>query len=211
MHYVPKPPPTVDISRLGVRPRGAPRRAPTNAPHHWAQGPQDVERTKRGWRFRWYLDRAEGASRATILRAIYAVINHPRGWERTGVRFVRTMDRASANILLRIAPAAESACGPGSAGCYCDNCESKPVAHVGSEYLGKPGAFALILNMELQGHGCFRMVDSYSSPHQPYTTGGVMGTWEDAERTGYMPSDAEIEGAKLWLNGEVPAERIHDD
>jgi hypothetical protein len=210
-HGIPKPPGDLDTSArsVGRRARGF-RAAPTDTVHHWMQGPQDVERARSGWRFRWYLDRHDGLTRRAALRLLYGVINHPLGWERTGVRFARTMDRSRAHILIRIAPAGESACGPGSAGCYCDtSCEDKAVAHIGSEYIDQPGAFAELVNMELGGHGCFRALDMYNAVHQPYNPGGCMGTWEDAARSGFMPSDAEISSAKAWLRGE--AEFIHDD
>ena len=211
--------PAVSIRIAGRGALAAAAPSEDGLPHHWEQGPADVQPTNRSrtlrrgsgqarWRFSWYLDRHDGLGRREALRLLYVVLNHPLSWERAGVQFVRTMDREAAHVWLRIAPAAESACGEGSAGCYSWGYEAKPVVHIGSEYAGDAGAFALLVNMELGGHACFRMLDMYSAAHQPYP-GGVMGTWGDAARTNYYPSSAEITAAREWLQGR--AAHVHWD
>ena len=175
--------------------------------HHWQQGPADVHRYRcNKWKFYWYLDSivplpGQIVTRRQILSTLYAVINHPLSWERSGVQFVRTHFKSRANILIRFGPQNDSACGPGSAGCYWwDSQAQKPIAYMGIEYLNNPSVMAELINMELMGHGCFRMWDMYTSEHQPYP-GGVMGTWEDSRKTDYFPSELEIVSAKAWLLG----------
>lgn len=200
---------------LGGGPLAATTRpAPTNSVHHWQQGPADLiplNKARTRWKFLWYLDSHPGLTRKQALALLYGVINHPLSWERAGVQFARTMDARKANVWVRVAPASNSACGPGSAGCYSwghDATTDKPVVHIGSEYVGDPGAWAVLVNMELGGHACFRMLDMYNPVHQPYQ-GGVMGTWGDAARTSFFPSQLEIDAAKAWLRGE--AKYVHDD
>lgn len=216
LHALPPPPDDLDALPL-------PSMSPdvNHTPHHWQQGPMDVQRAASPFtirdsdgasrrmthRFRWYLDRVEGTTRDVALRAIYAHLRHPRSWERSGVAFVRTFDKSAANIWLRIIPADTTMCGPGSAGCWSSGYEDKPVAEVGVEYIARPDAFAVILGMELAGHGMARCVDHYNPIHQPYL--GVLGTWPQARAVGYYPSDEEIASVKLWLQGR--AEFIHDD
>jgi len=195
---------------------------PTRTPHHWLQGPQDVTpvrpftaRDSAGtplrfaYRFRWLLERVEGTTRREAVRAIYAVLRHPRSWERAGVRFVRTFAREDAHILVRVIPADRTVCGPGSAGCYSWGYEpdGKPVAEIGVEYLPWSESLAVILGMELCAHGAFRAADMYSPAHQPYE--GVLGDWAAAARAGYYPTDAEIADAREWLAGRAPF--IHDE
>lgn len=192
-----------------------------HTPHHWKQGPLDVARIARPvymrttegryrratHRFTWYLDRVDGTTKANALRAIYAHLRHPRSWERSGVVFTRTFDRDAANIWLRVIPKDTTRCGPGSAGCYSYGYEAKPVAEVGVEYVDRPDAFAVILGMELAGHGCFRAADMYTPSNQPYV--GVLGDWRAAKAVGYYPTDEEINDAKLWLQGRAPF--VHRD
>ena len=176
--------------------------------HHWEQGPQDVLKVspfyasrrdgshRYEWKFYWYLDRVIGTTQQSALKAIYDVLRHPQSWERTGVRWARTTDRSKANIVVSVIPMDTTYCGQGAAGCYCSDCENKPTAELGREYLGQ--RFAELVNMELCGHGTFRMHDMYTGPaHTGYQ--GVMGTWESAGKTDYYPTDNEIEWAKLWL------------
>ena len=185
--------------------------------HHWAQGPQDVlkvapftARRQDGphryeWKFYWYLDRLNGTTKQQALTAIYDVLRNPQSWERTGVRWVCTQDKRKANILVSVIPMNGTYCGQGAAGCYCENCESQATSELGAEYQGS-SSFAELVNMELCGHGTFRMHDMYTGPaHAGYE--GVMGTWESAGKTQYYPTDDEIEWAKLWLDGQ--AQYVH--
>lgn len=185
-------------------------------PHHWAQGPADVRPVRpfneRGhrfeWKFYWYLDKVEGTSRRQALTGIYQVLHHPLSWERTGVKWVRTYLPWRANVRLRVIPRDATVCGPGSGGCYSWGGGRTPLAEVGVEYMGTP-AFAEILNMELCGHGTFRMHDLYiDHPELADTYTGVMGTWGQAAKASYYPSDGDIEGARLWLEGRAP--NVHD-
>lgn len=183
----------------------------TRMPHHWEQGPQDVQRVPKfwiakreyQWKFRWYLDKVEGCSRPTAIAAIYTVLRHPLSWERTGVRWVRTPYRERANILVNVVPQDTTACGPGSAGCYSWGRYGPPTAAVGVEHIYNPQKFAELVNMELCGHGTFRMLDMYNAVHQQEPYEGVMGTWSDAAKTAYFPSDTEIAAAQLWLQGRA--------
>ncbi len=34
-------------------------------------------------------------------------------------------------------------------------------------------------------------------------------TWQNAAAVGYLPVPAETQSGKEWLNGAVPAERVH--
>lgn len=183
--------------------------------HHWEQGPGDVHRVKGSkqypWKFWWYLDSViplpgQSLSRKSVLRTMYSVLNHPRSWERSGVQFVRTMSRAKADILVRFGPAGNSVCGSGAAGCFSWK-GGKKLAYIGVEYAAWPEAMIYIIGMELCGHGTFSMLDHYNPVHQPYT--GSMGSWDDAAKGGYFPTDTEIQCAKAWLRGE--AVHIHMD
>lgn len=185
--------------------------------HHWTQGQQDVlkvapfsARRSDGyhpyeWKFYWYLDRVEGTTRGQALTAINGVLRHAKSWERTGVRWVRTQNKKKANILVSVIPEKTTYCGRNAAGCYCEDCERQPTAELGVEYLGS-SSFAEVVNMELCGHGTFRMHDMYAGPgHSSYQ--GVMGTWASAEKTHYYPTADEIRWAKLWLQGQ--AQYVH--
>lgn len=180
--------------------------------HHWVQGPQDVERINRAgtrWRFRWYLERVEGLGRREALRAIYGVLNDPRGWKRTNIQFVRTLDPAKANIRLAVVTRGGTVCGASAVGCYSGGNGGKPLAEVEAEYLRDPLLARIVLGMEICGHGCLRILDGYTTPHQPY--GGVLGTWQEARAVDGYPTAWEIEAAKVWLRGETPAGQIHND
>ena len=191
--------------------------------HHWAQGPLDVLKVRPFWakrqdgwhsydaKFYWFLEKVEGTTRAKALRELYQELRHPQSWERCGVRWVRTMDRAKANILICIVPGANTPCGPNAGGCYCDPilhgragqggyCEfDKPAAYLGVDFIDLPG-WAELVNMELCGHGTFRMHDMYMGEgHGGYE--GVMGTWDSAAKTAFRPTDAEIEATLRWREG----------
>lgn len=197
--------------------------APTSDVHFWEAGPQDVIRLAsprydhvgRGlrfdWLYRWQLGRVEGVSRSKALSKIWEVLHHPLSWERAGVHWSRsTTTLYPPQIVINVLPAAQSACGEGSAGCY-EWGGGLPIATLGVEYIDDPRWWALLVNMELCGHGTFRMLDMYSEAHQPYLPGGTMGTFSDASRTSFYPSDVEIRAARDWLAGRVPPERIHED
>lgn len=174
-------------------------------------GPLDVTKTRRGWRFYWYLDKVEGVDRRKARRAIRKVLRHPRGWKRTGVKWVRTMDPTKANILVSVIPQDTSPCGKGSAGCYSWG-NGTPRADLGVEHIDHADMFAELVNMEICGHGTFRMTDMYQGEgHNPDTYRGVMGTWAGSKLTGYMPSDQEIQSAIDWLHGVIDPSRIHWD
>ncbi len=215
------PPPPPDEELEPLRAMGA--TAEGTPPHHWQRGPADVRplpspvRVKlRGGgtaeathEFRWFLDRVAGTDRRTAARRLYDVFLDPTGWVRAGVRWKRVKDRADADIVVRVIPQDETVCGPGSAGCYSWGYEAdgKPVAEMGVEHIGREGPWLVIVGMEAQGHGTFRVHDHYVN-HPGYQ--GVMGTWESAAAFGFSPSNAEIEGARRWLRGETPAELIHE-
>ena len=109
---------------------------------------------------------------------------------------------------MRFGPANESACGAGSAGCYWWTAVGDPtgkgyyVAYIGIDWIDDMAAMRYIVNMEVAGHGCFRMLDMYNPVHQPYT--GSMGSWTDAAKSDYWPTQKEIVSAKAWLKGEAP-------
>lgn len=176
-------------------------------------GPMDVRRVSRNrWRFNWYLNVVEGTTRGKAIKAISAVLKHPQSWARTGVSWVRTTDWSKANILVNVIPEDKTECGPGSAGCYSWGDSDLPRAEVGVEYIDDPEMFALLINMELCGHGTFRMTDMYQGDgHSPNSYIGVMGNDVAARRSGFYPSEAEIASAKAWLRGETPADLIHND
>lgn len=160
------------------------------------------------WRFHWYLDRVEGTTRAKALRALYDVLLAPQGWTRAGVQWARTMDPAKADIVVRVIPQDTTVCGPGSAGCYSWGGGKPPAAEMGVEYIDRPGPWAALVGMELQGHGTFRADDQYFAVHQPYPY-GVMGSWAAMASAGYFPTEAEIQDTITWLEGNTPADRIH--
>jgi hypothetical protein len=160
------------------------------------------------WEFRWYLDYVEGCSKYKALTKIYDVLLHPSTWSRSGVHWKRVLDRSQADILVRVLPQDKTVCGPGAAGCYSWGGGKPPVAEMGVEYIDRPGPFAALTNMELLGHGTFRVDDQYFAVHQPYPT-GVMGSWQSMAAAGYYPTHEEIESSKQWLRGETPSELIH--
>lgn len=175
-------------------------------------GPLDVRRVSRNrWRFNWYLDIVEGTSRARALKAIYAVLKHPRAWTRTGVSWVRVREPSKADILVSVLPQDKTACGKGAAGCYSWG-QGTPRAEVGVESINDPDMFALLVNMELCGHGTFRMTDMYQgNTHDPAHYVGVMGTGRGAQSTGFYPSDAEVASAVEWLRGRTSSALVHND
>ena len=193
---------------------------PNQVPHHWAQGPMDVHKVQRfyrdgrtfDWKFYWYLDRVVGTTRRKALQRITDVLRNGPSWERTGARFVRTIAKQGANIWVSVIPEATTYCGQGAAGCYCASCDQanpgRATAEIGVEYIDRPGFWDELVNMELVGHGVFRMADMYvgdaTGGHASDVYVGVQGTWFGAEKSGYYPSDAEIEDAKLWLQGKAP-------
>lgn len=181
-------------------------------------GPMDVRPVRsyvhRGFRvtheFRFYLDRVEGVGRKAFLGALYAVLFDPRGWMRSGVRWVRTLDRSRADVLLRCVPDGQTVCGEGAAGCYS---WPPPAAEIEAQYVGTR-IFPVLVGMELCGHATFRMSDHYvGSAHNAAAYHGQMGNVLDPEHPGghYWPSDAEIEAAKTWLRGETDPALIHDE
>ncbi len=227
-HGVPPPPSDEELERYqdedhARRGMGAGRPSTTVPPHHFFQGPKDVikvsspylltmrdgSKQKITHKFRWFLADVRGTTRAKALRRLYDHLKHPKGWSQSGIHFVRVYHRENAQIIVRVIPKDETVCGPGSAGCYSYGYESdgKPAAEVGVEYIDREGPWNVLVGMELCGHGAVRMDDGYLSPHQPYY--GSMGTWKQAAAVGYLPVPAEIQSAKDWLNGAVPAERIH--
>lgn len=220
-HGIPAPPDDDDLSSIqvggvmGVQP----------VPLHFFKGPgpmnvRPVRKKKVGrkgqepficeWEFRWYLDRVEGTTRPKALRKIYDVLLHPRAWTRSGVHWKRVMERSQADILIRVIPQDTTVCGKGAAGCYSWGYEpdGKPVAEMGVEYIDRPGPWAALIGMELQGHGTFRGDDMYFDIHAPYSV-GVMGTWDAMARAQFYPTDQEIEDTRTWLRGETPPDRIH--
>ncbi len=223
-HGVPPPPSDEELERYHEKGRALRAMgAETVPPHHFFQGPRDVAKVATPYlltlrdgskqrithRFRWYLADVRGTTRRKALRRLYDHLLHPRGWAQMGVHWVRTTDRARANIIVRVIPQNETVCGPGSAGCFSWGYEpdGKPAAEVGVEYIDREGPWHVLVGMELCGHGTVRMDDGYLSPHQPYY--GSMGTWKQAAAVGYLPVPAEIQSGKDWLNGAVPADRVH--
>lgn len=160
------------------------------------------------WRVRWYLDRCEGADRAAATKAIRAVFRHPRSWERTGVRYVQTLDRAKANVVLRVVPDGQTVCGANAAGCMSWSSGETIVADVEAQYITRPDAWAAIWNMEVGGHSTFTAHDEYIN-HPGYTC-GVQGDWNAAACAGFYPTDAEIDQCVVWLAGNAPPEVVHD-
>lgn len=189
--------------------------------HFFKAGPLDVtpvrpryirlrngQRRRCTWEFRWYLDRVDGVTRSKAITRIYDVLLAPNGWTRAGVHWKRVLRPQDAHILMRVIPKDETVCGPGSAGCYSWGGGKPPVAEVGVEYIDRPGPFAALVGMELQGHGTFRADDQYFDVHQPYPY-GIMGDWEAMARAGYMPTESEIEDTRSWLQAKTPSERVH--
>lgn len=191
--------------------------------HFFAKGPMDVRKVPRkrvrrfgsatwhvcDYEFRWFLDIVKGVSRAKALTRIYDVVLADNGWIQAGVHWKRVMDRAQADIIIRVLPEDETVCGPGAAGCYSWGYEPdrKPVAEMGVEYIERPGPWAALTNMELCGHGTFRGDDMYFAVHLPYV--GVMGNWEAMARANYQPTGQEITDTVTWLQGQTPPDRIH--
>lgn len=215
-HGVPLPP---DDAMLATYEQGGMRGAEPVPLHFFAKGPLDVQpvrpkyvrlrdRTYQRctWEFRWYLDRIEGVGYRTALGRLYDVLLAPNGWIQAGVHWKRVWSRDDADILVRVIPQDETVCGPGAAGCYSWG-RGTPVAEMGVEYVDRPGPFAALVGMELQGHGTFRSDDMYWAIHLPYT--GVMGSWSAMAAAGYMPTDQEIADSVTWLNGQTPADRVH--
>lgn len=196
-------------------------------PHHWAQGPLDVRKLRKtvyvkratqdgtrssaiNWEFLWYLNDVEGTTRAKANAAIRRVLYHPLSWERSGCRWRQVWRAAEADILVNVIPQDKTVCGPGSSGCYSWGFRGpKPIAEMGVEFIDNPPSFAELVNMELCGHGTFRMHDMYAGQgHDAVAYTGCMGTWHGAAKTNYYPDDDEITAAKLWLEGQ--AKYVHE-
>ncbi len=216
-HGVPLPP---DDATLATYRQGGMRGAEPVPLHFFANGPLDVRpvrpkyiRLRDGtyqrctWEFRWYLDRIDGVSYRTALDRLYDVLLAPNGWIQAGVHWKRVWSRDAADILVRVIPQDTTVCGAGAAGCYSWG-QGTPVAEMGVEYVDRPGPFAALVGMELQGHGTFRADDQYLAVHLPYPS-GVMGSWESMAAAGYMPTGQEIADSVTWLAGQTPADRVH--
>ena len=220
-HGVTPPPPddVLNVARRGMARGALPEM--TMPLHFWEQGPLLVEPVAQPYRLKlrdgsnvtithkkyWYLDKVEGTTRRKALKAIYDVLLHPRSWSRAGVHWVRVTDPAQATLFVSIAPT--TVCGEGAAGCFSWGWpDGKERSETLVQYIDRPGPFAVIFGMESCGHP-LRALDHYNAVHQGYE--GVMGTWESAARCQYYPLDHEIESARLWLRGELPASVVHDD
>jgi len=184
--------------------------------HFWSQGPLDVIKLdepveKNGitytHKFYWHLLRVKDVDYDVAKRSIRDILRSSYGWARAGVMYLHTKDPEKANILVEVVPAAETACGANSAGCYAWNMDSpKPVASMDPRYFHEHHFWRVLVNMEIGGHGTFRMWDMYMPNHQPYTH-GVMGTADVADRNHGWPSAGEIDAAKKWLAGQ--ASNVH--
>lgn len=215
-------PPTDEVLAMAARESVGAGADESTPPHHWQRGPMDLHPVATPYRLRlrtgvhqtithrmyWQLDRVTGTTRSRAASRLYDVLLDPRGWVRAGVHWQRVGWRTDADIIVRVIPRDETVCGPGSGGCYSWGYEPdrKPVAEVGVEYIDRDGPWQMLVGMELQGHGAFRMHDGYIN-HPGYE--GVLGSWEAAARVGYRPSAAELDGARLWLGGQTPADLIH--
>ena len=189
--------------------------------HFWERGPGDTPRVAKPYklvlrdgsqvrithRMPWALGRVEGMTRSAALKAIYGVLLHPRSWSRTGVHWPRVTDPRKAKIIVNIVPEGETVCGANASGCYSWGGGRTPWAEVEAQYVANPGAFAMILGMELCGHGTFSVHDAYIN-HPGFI--GSMGTWAAARQVGWFPTRQEIEAARTWLRGETPPALIHD-
>ncbi len=212
------PPVPLDLPRMrraGEVPYGDP-------PHFWTGGPvsfvplaaprrvrlRDGTRQSVGYEVRWYLDRVEGVTRGTALRRLYDVLLRPDGWVQCGCHWRRVMRREQATILVRVIPADGTVCGAGSLGCFSWGYEADrlPVAEMGIETIDDDGPWNVVTGMELQAHP-LNLEDHYDARHQPYL--GSLGTWRSAAAVGFVPTQAEIAGARDWLAGTVDPERIH--
>lgn len=221
-HGVQPPPSDEELARLAA---GGVRGA-ESVPLHFFKGPGPLnvhpvprKRIRRKgstvwftctYEFRWFLDRVEGTTRAKAITKMYDVLLADNAWTRAGVHWKRVMDRARSDIVVRVVPQDTTVCGVGAAGCYSWGYEpdGKPVAEMGVEYIDRPGPWAALVGMELQGHGTIRGDDMYFNVHAPYPV-GVMGNWEAMARANYFPTEQEIEDSKTWLRGETPPDRIH--
>lgn len=196
-----------------------PVHSPDGVVHFFYPGPMDVKKvrpyTHKGWKitheFRYFVERVEGVSRGEFIRKVYEVLFDPHGWMWSGVRWIRTNDPAKAQIILRCVPDGQTVCGSGAAGCYSWGGGKKPAAEVEAQYVRDDFMMRRLVNMELCGHGTFRMMDHYTgSGHDATAYHGVMGNNRDAQHADHsVPSDQEIAEAKTWLAGQTPPDRIH--
>lgn len=217
---IPPPPPGIE-ERRALASRDAADGGGGTTPHHWQAGPADIIKLAKPRRlrlrdgsratatheYRWYLDRVEGTTRRQATKRLYDVFLHPQGWIRAGVHMRRVFDRAAADLWVRVIPQDTTRCGPGSIGCYSWGFEPKPVAEHGVEHIASEGTWLVLVGMESVAHAVYRMHDGYAN-HTGYE--GSLGSWQSAAAFGFLPSEAEIEGAKRWLVGETPNEYIHD-
>ena len=185
---------------------------PIYLPHHWAQGPGDIEilnkSATRGL-FRYLIENPTaiaGVSADELDNRIHYTLNEaPNGWHKTGVHFLRTRDLVKANIVLRYFDNAAPNNPDWRAGSYYrDEVINKAVARITPDraYYDDPLSFVYLNGMELVGHGAFWMDDMYTRPHLPYPYGS-MGTWEVAKQTGGYPSALEIAAGKAFMRGEA--------
>ena len=186
-------------------------------PHHWSQGPMDVEplnaaRTR--WQFRWWLEPGEhvgalgqpnSASDDYIARNVDFVLNQvPGTWgKRTGVQFVQVGRLQAAHITLRISNAIPPGATMWAPGWNFTDAQGRNIAQISPSMLYANTLLLLyVVGMEMVGHGCFRMHDMYTPNHSPYV--GAMGNWHPADPYTALPSDDEAEDAQLWLQGLAP-------
>jgi hypothetical protein len=197
---------------------------PARLLHHWQAPPGPAVRASRPyrvrvrdgttrvvqWRMPWYLDRVEGCSRSKAITRLYDVLLDPRGWINAGVHWVRVRNRAQAKILFRVIPAAETVCGPGSAGCFSWGYpDGKTIAENGVEYIDRDNAWQAITGMEAQGHGTFLAHDLYINHPEFNAIPTVMGTWKSMAQAGYRPTEADLYSAKLFLAGKTDPSKVH--
>lgn len=185
-------------------------------PHHWINGPQDVEplnQARTRWQFRWWLEpsaHVDIIGEDDIAYWVDVLLNKiERSWgARTGVQFVQVRQEL-AHITFRFS----NDIPPGATG-WAAGWNYQEAGHniaqisPNGSVLGNPYLFAHLLGMELVGHGCFRMHDMYTEPHGGALYRGAMGLWHPAlADVMAFPSDDEITSAKLWLQGK--AEFVH--
>ena len=216
-HALPPPPPNLPRRMLTAAavPTGDPPHFWRGDPVTWHRLPKPKRvRARNGktlparYEVRWYLDRVAGTTRPTAVKRLYDVLLNPDGWLRAGVHWRRVARRADADLLVRVIPADQTVCGPGSAGCFSFGFEpdGKPCAENGVEYLDNDPVWQVVVGMEVCAHP-LSAEDMYDARHQPYL--GVLGTWQAAARVGYVPTREEVACVRQFLDGTIDPRLVH--
>jgi hypothetical protein len=148
------------------------------------------------YRYPWQLWRTSNDTDQDFMEkrvAVERVLKNDRGWTRTGLLPVYEEDANNALCIVRIIPDRPVL--------YCEAERTRGgILDLPLELLGDGTRWMWAVNHGF-GHAIFAMHDMYADQGAYY---GCMGGWSDGQDYGYVPSQMEIESAKLWLRAMAP-------